>query len=39
MNQIRIIKSKDWVRNTEIETSRRKIDNKGGDEVNEGSIE
>ena len=39
MNQIRIIKSKDWVRNTEIETRRRKIDNKGGDEVNEGSIE
>ena len=34
MNQIRMIKSKGWVTNTEIETIRRKIDNKGRDEVN-----
>ena len=34
MNQIRMIKTKSWVTNTEIETFRRKIDNKGRDEVN-----
>ena len=38
MNQIRIIKSKGWVTNTEIETIRRKIDNEGRDEVNEGTM-
>ena len=35
MNQIRIIKSKGRVTNTEIKTIRRKIDNEGSDEVNE----
>ena len=39
MNQIRMIKSKGWVTNTEIETIRRKIDNKGRDEVNEGTMQ
>ena len=34
MNQISIIKSKDWVTNIEIETIRRKIENEGRDEVN-----
>ena len=38
MNQIRLIKSKGWVTNTEIETTRRKIDNEGRDEVNEGTM-
>ena len=38
MNQIRMIKSKGWVTNTEIETIRRKIENKGRDEVNEGTM-
>ena len=38
MNQIRIIKSKGWVTNIEIETTRRKIENEGRDEVNEGTI-
>ena len=38
MNQIRMIKSKGWVTNTEIETIRRKIDNEGRDEVNEGTM-
>ena len=39
MNQIRMIKSKGWVTNTEIETIRRKIENEGRDEVNEGKIQ
>ena len=38
-NQIRMIKSKGWVKNTEIETIRRKIENEGRDEVNEGTIQ
>ena len=38
MNQTRMIKSKGWVTNTEIETIRRKIENKGRDEVNEGTM-
>ena len=38
MNQIRMIKSKGWVTNIEIETIRRKIENEGRDEVNEGTI-
>ena len=37
MNQIRMIKSKGWVTNIEIETIRRKIENEGRDEVNEGT--
>ena len=39
MNQIRMIKTKSWVTNTEIETFRRKIDNEGRDEVNEGIMQ
>ena len=39
MNQIRMIKSKGWVTNTEIETIRRKIDNEGRDEVNEDKMQ
>ena len=39
MNQIRMIKSKDWVTNTEKETIRRKIENDGMDEVNEGTVQ
>ena len=39
MNQIRMIKSKGWVTNTEIETIRRKIDNEGRDEVSEGTMQ
>ena len=38
MNQIRMINSKVWVTNTEIETIRRKIENKGRDEINEGTM-
>ena len=38
MNQIRMIKSKGWETNTEIETTGEKIDNKGRDEVNEGTM-
>ena len=38
MNQIRMIKSTGWVTNTDIETIRRKINNEGRDEVNEGII-
>ena len=38
MNQIRMIKSKGWVTNIEIETIRRKIENESRDEVNEGTI-
>ena len=38
MNQIRMIKSKAWVTNIEIETIRRKIENEGRHEVNEGTI-
>ena len=34
VNQIRIIKSKGWVTNIEIETIRRKIENESRDEVN-----
>ena len=34
MNQMRMIKSKGWVTNREIETIRRKIENEGRDEVN-----
>ena len=39
MNQMRMIKSKGWVTNTEIETIRRKIENEGRDEVNEDKIQ
>ena len=39
MNQIRMIKSKGWVTNTQIETIRRKIDSKSRDEVNEGTMQ
>ena len=38
MNQITMIKTKCWVTNTEIETIRRKIYNKGRDEVNEDTM-
>ena len=38
MNQIRMIESKGWVTNIEIETIRRKIENEGRDKVNEGTI-
>ena len=38
MNQKRMIKSKGWVTNTETETIRRKTNNEGRDEVNEGTI-
>ena len=38
MNQIRTIKSKGWVTNTEIETIRRIIDNEGREEVTEGTM-
>ena len=38
MNQTRMIKSKGWVTNTEIEAIRRKIENEGRDEVNERTI-
>ena len=38
MNQIRMIKTKGWVTNTEIETIRRKIYNEGRDEVNEDTV-
>ena len=34
-----MIKSKGWVTNIEIETIRRKIENEGKDEVNEGTIQ
>ena len=39
MNEIRMIKSKGWVTNTEIETIRRKIENEGRNEVNEGTMQ
>ena len=39
MNQIRMIKSKGWVTNIEIEKIRRKIENEGRNEVNEGTIQ
>ena len=39
INQIRMIKSKGWVTNTQIETIRRKIDSKSRDEVNEGTMQ
>ena len=39
MNQMRMIKSKGWVTNTEIETIRRKIENEGREEVNGGTIQ
>ena len=39
MNQTRMIKSKGWVTNTEIETIRRKIENEGRNEVNEGTMQ
>ena len=39
MNQIRMIKSKGWVTNTQIETIRRKLDSKSRDEVNEGTMQ
>ena len=39
MNQIRMIKSKGWVTNTEIETIRRKIENEGRNEVNVGTMQ
>ena len=38
-NQIRMIKSKGWLTNIEIEQIRRKIENKGRDEANEGKIQ
>ena len=38
MNQIRMIKSKGWATNLEIETIMRKIENEARDEVNEGTI-
>ena len=37
MNQIRMMKSKGWVTNIEIETIKRKIGNQSGDEINEGT--
>ena len=39
LNQTRMIKSKDLVTNIEIETIRRKIENEGRGEVNEGTIQ
>ena len=39
MNQIRMIKSSDWVTNIKIETIRRKIKNKGMDEVSEHEMQ
>ena len=39
MNQTRMIKSKVWVTNIEIETIRRKIENEGRYQVNEGTIQ
>ena len=39
MNQIRTIKSKGWVTNIEIETIRRKTENEGRDEINEGTMQ
>ena len=39
MNQIRMIKSKGWVTNIEIEAIWRKIENEGRDELNEGTIQ
>ena len=39
ISPIRMIKSKVWVTNIEIETIRRKIENEGRDEVNEGTIQ
>ena len=39
MNQIRMIKSKGWATNIEIETIMRKIENEVRDEVNEGTIQ
>ena len=38
-NQIRMIKSKGWVTNIEIETIRKKIENEGRDDVNKGKIQ
>ena len=38
INQIRMIKSKGWVTNTEIEVIRRKLENKDRHEVNEGTM-
>ena len=38
-NQVRMIKSKGWVTNREIETIRRKTENEGRDEVNGGAIQ
>ena len=39
INQIRMIKSKVWVTNTEIKTIRKKTENEGRDEVNEGAMQ
>ena len=39
MNQIRMIKSKGWVTNAEVETIRRKIENEGRNEVIDGWIQ
>ena len=39
MNQIRMIKSKGGVTNIEIEAIRRKIENEGRDEINEGTMQ
>ena len=38
-NLVRTIKFKGWVTNTEIETIKRKTDNEGRDEVNEGTVQ
>ena len=38
MNQIRMMKPKDWVNNLEIEAIRREIENEGRDEENDGKI-
>ena len=39
MNQIRMIESKGCVTNTEVKTIRRKIGNKGRDEVKGGTMQ
>ena len=39
MNQIRMIKSKGWVPDVELETIRRKIENESSDDVNDGTIQ
>ena len=39
MNQTRMIKSKSWVTNIEVETIKREIENEGRGGVNEGTIQ